>query len=383
MAATCTTAGKTEGKHCSACNEVIVAQTTVAAKGHDFGRTACNACGLALPSYTHWNTNKDVVTKLSFDQLYVGDTDGLGSQNIFAPMTDPNQINTGSDCWNRVATVSSTDTVLNFWGWAAAGDNSGTFGYQIDANEPIYSAGFTCASITEQAVVNLGGVRLKISIDLTKLSAGSYTVNALYRNAAGQVVTLCTFQLVILDENGNAPAVEPTNVFTANDLAAMTTTNATASVEGNYAHFLTGGADGDKTDPGIAFTNADGFGDIIVIKYRTNCSVNYGGNYWGYLTLNGATTKFYGNRASSDNWFRYTRDNEWHILVLDMRRSDASNAADTLPDTDVTGGEAITSIGFTFFDYTKKPTQDGNPEYIDIEYIAFFESETDAAAYIG
>ena len=32
--ATCTEAGKTEGKHCSVCNEVIVAQEEVAAKGH-------------------------------------------------------------------------------------------------------------------------------------------------------------------------------------------------------------------------------------------------------------------------------------------------------------------------------------------------------------
>ena len=34
VAATCTTAGKTEGKHCSVCNEVLVAQETVAALGH-------------------------------------------------------------------------------------------------------------------------------------------------------------------------------------------------------------------------------------------------------------------------------------------------------------------------------------------------------------
>ena len=32
--ATCTTPGKTEGKHCSVCNEVIVAQTEIPAKGH-------------------------------------------------------------------------------------------------------------------------------------------------------------------------------------------------------------------------------------------------------------------------------------------------------------------------------------------------------------
>ena len=37
VAATCTTAGKTEGSHCSVCGEVIVAQTTIPATGHNFG----------------------------------------------------------------------------------------------------------------------------------------------------------------------------------------------------------------------------------------------------------------------------------------------------------------------------------------------------------
>ena len=40
VAATCTTAGKTEGSHCSVCGEVIVAQTTIPATGHNFGEWA-------------------------------------------------------------------------------------------------------------------------------------------------------------------------------------------------------------------------------------------------------------------------------------------------------------------------------------------------------
>ncbi len=42
-AATCTTTGLTEGKHCSVCNKVLVAQTTVAAKGHTPKTTTTNA----------------------------------------------------------------------------------------------------------------------------------------------------------------------------------------------------------------------------------------------------------------------------------------------------------------------------------------------------
>ena len=35
--ATCTADGKTQGKHCSVCNTVIIAQIVVAAKGHTLG----------------------------------------------------------------------------------------------------------------------------------------------------------------------------------------------------------------------------------------------------------------------------------------------------------------------------------------------------------
>ena len=53
--ATCTTAGKTEGKHCSVCDEVITAQEEVPAKGHTPGAAAtcttaqvCTVCNTEL-----------------------------------------------------------------------------------------------------------------------------------------------------------------------------------------------------------------------------------------------------------------------------------------------------------------------------------------------
>ena len=45
VAATCTEAGKTEGKHCSVCNEVLVAQEEVAALGHSYKEGTCEVCG--------------------------------------------------------------------------------------------------------------------------------------------------------------------------------------------------------------------------------------------------------------------------------------------------------------------------------------------------
>ena len=180
-----------------------------------------------------------------------------------------------------------------------------------------------------------------------------------------------------------APAVEPTAYFSAEDIAALTATNATVSTVDGYVHFLTGTED-TMTNPSITLTAPEGgFTDIIAIKYRTNCG-SYGSNYWGTFLLNG-TNEFYGNRRDSDNWFFYYTDGEWDVLILDMRKH--KQGSDGTPDTDVTGGAAIESLVYNFFDYTgndgKLDTYDLGDEYIDIEYIAFFNTKEEAQSYAG
>ncbi|MBQ5792629.1 MAG: hypothetical protein IIW17_01270 [Clostridia bacterium] len=179
-----------------------------------------------------------------------------------------------------------------------------------------------------------------------------------------------------------APAapVEPTAYYSAEALAAMTPANATVALVDGYAHFLTGTAD-NMTNPSITLTaEGEGYSDIIVIKYRTNCGT-YGSNYWGTLLLNG-TEEFNGNRKDSDNWFYYATDGSWNVLIMDMRKNKQGSSG--IPDTDLTGGAAITSVVYNFFDYTgndgKLATADGGEEYIDIAYIAFFNTKADAAA---
>ena len=51
VAATCTKTGLTEGKHCSACNEVLVAQTEVPKTAHDYKDGVCTVCGAEDPNY--------------------------------------------------------------------------------------------------------------------------------------------------------------------------------------------------------------------------------------------------------------------------------------------------------------------------------------------
>ena len=178
-----------------------------------------------------------------------------------------------------------------------------------------------------------------------------------------------------------APAVEPTAYFSAEDIADLIPTNATLVLENGYVHFLTGTED-TMTNPSITLTAPEGgFTDIIAIKYRTNCG-SYGSNFWGTFLLNG-TNEFYGNRRDSDNWFFYYTDGEWDVLILDMRKH--KQGSDGTPDTDVTGGAAIESLVYNFFDYAgndgKLTTADGGEEYFDIEYIAFFETKADAESF--
>ena len=49
--ATCTEAGKTEGKHCSVCGAVLVAQEAVPAPGHSYKDGVCTVCGAKDPDY--------------------------------------------------------------------------------------------------------------------------------------------------------------------------------------------------------------------------------------------------------------------------------------------------------------------------------------------
>ena len=51
VAATCTKTGLTEGKHCSVCNEVLVAQTEVPKTAHDYKDGVCTVCGAEDPDY--------------------------------------------------------------------------------------------------------------------------------------------------------------------------------------------------------------------------------------------------------------------------------------------------------------------------------------------
>jgi len=51
----CLNSGLTEGKHCSVCNEVLVAQEVIDALGHNFVDNACVSCGLQVTPAEYFN----------------------------------------------------------------------------------------------------------------------------------------------------------------------------------------------------------------------------------------------------------------------------------------------------------------------------------------
>ena len=81
VAATCTVAGKTQGKHCSVCNEVLVAQTVVNAKGHTEVIDAAYAATCTVDGKTegkHCSTCNEVLvaqTVIPAGHKYDNDTD--------------------------------------------------------------------------------------------------------------------------------------------------------------------------------------------------------------------------------------------------------------------------------------------------------------------
>ena len=128
VAATCTEPGKTEGKHCSVCNEIIVAQTEIPAKGHtevidpaveptctEPGKTEgkhCSVCNTVLvaqeviPATGH--TEKTVVGKPA-TCTETGLTDGISCSVCGTVIKAQEEIPAKGHSWDE-GTVTTTPT---------------------------------------------------------------------------------------------------------------------------------------------------------------------------------------------------------------------------------------------------------------------------------
>ena len=88
VAATCTAAGKTEGSHCSVCNAVIKAQTTVAALGHNYS-SKVTAPTCTAQGYTTYTCSR---CSNSYKDSY---TNATGHSYTYKATTNPTTSATG------------------------------------------------------------------------------------------------------------------------------------------------------------------------------------------------------------------------------------------------------------------------------------------------
>ena len=94
VAPTCTATGLTEGKHCSVCGEVLVAQETVAATGHSYTAKIDTTTDVPTIVYTCHCTDKQEI-KLSFSAI------SLTLENNFVVNFKTNETVTGMEVGDR------------------------------------------------------------------------------------------------------------------------------------------------------------------------------------------------------------------------------------------------------------------------------------------
>ena len=126
ISATCTTEGKTEGKHCSVCNEILVAQEVVPATGHSLPEGAtcttaghCGVCGTQLGEALGHSYNAVVTAPTCTEGGYTTYTCSVCGDNYVADHvaalghTEVVLPSVKADCYNTGLTEGKKCSVCN------------------------------------------------------------------------------------------------------------------------------------------------------------------------------------------------------------------------------------------------------------------------------
>ena len=301
-----------------------------------------------------------VITHLSFDELdkwidISGDI--TNSANSLGSIFTPGQ----SAGWDKIANVDDyTIAYLRVWGWVGFfAEEVGEFGYQIDDQEPVFSADF--AVVAGQDVVNAAAgtgakcaSRMTIMIPVRDLS-GEHTIKALVKDAAGTIEELTVFTL-----NKAVDPDAPTFMIDVNTIASIApgspdVADVALSEDGSYVT-LTNGTVG---DPYITFRQINANARYVAVKYRTNASGS-AFNFFAASTGNDATGA--GDMLAP---LSYEADGMWHVAVVDTDPAEAVNEE--------------CALSFVRYDFYT----DGQNRSIDVAYIAGFNSVEAAEAYFA
>ena len=149
----------------------------------------------------NWETDdaKNTVTLLGFNELNTF-TDGHQGSGLFE--------GNGAD-WNKYGEIDATVDTLRFWGWFGVKGELGELGYSIDYGKCVFSPDFFYE--TEQGVIDMilpSGAdvasRVAIMIPVEGL-VGEHAITVVYKSAAGEIVELTTFTIVVNEVPAETP----------------------------------------------------------------------------------------------------------------------------------------------------------------------------------
>ena len=294
-----------------------------------------------------------VTTHISFDQFCTV-LDGTET-DVFAPGA--------SAGWDKTANIEDYKVqYIKIWGWAAFyGEAIGEYGYQINDEEPVYSADFVVEAGAD-VVAAAGGKpvsRFAIMVPVRDLS-GEFTVKGLVRDAVGTVEEICVATVtkavdpdapvILLD----AAAVQATASGAAAGNHANQVGSAVLADDGSYVTLTSAESGG---DPWILFRNVNVNAQFIAVKYRTTVA-NKQFHYFVSSTGNDAT-----GAGDMSDVHSYEADGNWHVDIIDISGIEKVDDACLL--------------SFLRYDFYT----DGTNEAIDVAWIGAFNTAEAAQAY--
>ena len=309
ITATCTTTGLTEGKHCSRCGVVTVAQQTVAKLDHDYENYVCKDCGTKRPSEgLNYTSNGDGTCYVS----------GIGS------------------CWNNKQIVIPT---ISPEGWTVVGIREYAFEYCLNLTSVTIPNSVTsigngafhgCTRLTSvtipDSVTSIGEYAFYDCTSLTSVTILN-SVTSIGRNAFAWCSSLTTIYYT-----GTPSEWDEVNIGDSNVLGATVYyySETAPTEEGNFWHYV----DDEPTawEPYVAPVYSAG------LKYTSN------GDGTCYVSGIGACTDTEIVIPS------VSPDGETVVGIGDYAFEDCSSL------TSVTIGNSVTSIGNDAFAFCIKLT---------------------------
>ena len=289
-----------------------------------------------------------VTTHISFDQFCTV-LDGTET-DVFAPGSSAN--------WDKTANIEDYHVqYIKIWGWAAFyGEAIGEYGYQINDEEPVFSADF--ATEAEAAVITAAAgkpaSRFAIMVPVRDLS-GEFTVKGLVRDAAGTVEEICVATVTkAVDPDAPVLVITP-DVIATTATGAPDVANVALSEDGSFVT-LTNGTVG---DPYVTFSNLSVSARYVAVKYRTDIA---GSAYNFFAGSVGTGADGNGDMLAGQP---YEADGNWHVTVTDLDPADKVNET--------------WDLSFVRYDFYT----DGTDRSIDVAYIALFNSAEAAEAYFA